>query len=379
MDDTSSEKTYIHDSDANIDVSPIEVGGITFPSGCNISPTDIKEGNVKVLSDKGVMLATFEYHDGKLDGPCILFNNCGLKKQELRYKNNEPDDWGREYDDKSKLVYEGGVCIKDRRVMRHGKGKVYTSSSSFYVTEFKNGEEKRKLLEINKNEKKMIEYDDNKRVVYVGGYCETGRIEYIKKGKGQFFEYDNKGLKKVYATENGEKKEKRRKFNNGVMTCYKDEGVVYEGGYSGNPKDGFVREGEGEEYDGCWNIVYNGNWKNDKREGQGIFYRNNELKYDGNWKNNKPHGKGRYMNEKGEVVYEGEWVNGFLQIEEMKWFNYSTDKIAVFLTKKDTLPECLYRWFSIEVEDDDASDRIIWIVRILTIAIITVLFVLTVM
>ena len=39
---------------------------------------------------------------------------------------------------------------------------------------------------------------------------------------------------------------------------------------------------------------YKGYCKNDKREGKGIIYYNNEYKYKGNYKNDKNEGKGKY-------------------------------------------------------------------------------------
>lgn len=186
--------------------------------------------------------------------------------------------------------------------------------------------------------------------------------------------------------------------------------MVYEGDYEGSPEDGFVREGKGKEYYTSENgsLLYEGDWKNDKRNGEGNYYNiegslvyeghwsdgrpngkgktynrtgksendgfwstgyytrkpNVLIRYDdadgyaGQWNNDKPHGKGKYVNKEGKV-YEGEWDNGFFQIDKYKWFNYSTRKIAFFHIEKDRLPEWLYRWLSIEVKDEETSNQII--------------------
>ena len=38
---------------------------------------------------------------------------------------------------------------------------------------------------------------------------------------------------------------------------------------------------------------YEGDWKNGKKEGKGIFYFNSGSRYEGDWKNDKMEGKGR--------------------------------------------------------------------------------------
>ena len=54
--------------------------------------------------------------------------------------------------------------------------------------------------------------------------------------------------------------------------------------------------------------LYEGDWKNNKREGKGIYYYHNIGSYDGDWKNNKREGKGvfYYIN---DDRYEGGWKN----------------------------------------------------------------------
>ena len=44
-------------------------------------------------------------------------------------------------------------------------------------------------------------------------------------------------------------------------------------------------------------------------EGKGIFYCSNGEKYEGDWKNNKRDGKGEYFLKDGIKIYEGDWKN----------------------------------------------------------------------
>ena len=56
--------------------------------------------------------------------------------------------------------------------------------------------------------------------------------------------------------------------------------------------------------------MYEGEWKNDKREGHGKAKYNTGDVYIGNWVNCKRHGLGTMYIENGDV-YEGNWQNGF--------------------------------------------------------------------
>ena len=55
---------------------------------------------------------------------------------------------------------------------------------------------------------------------------------------------------------------------------------------------------------------YEGDWKNDKREGHGKAKYNTGDVYIGNWKKCKRHGQGTMYIENGDI-YEGGWTNGF--------------------------------------------------------------------
>ena len=137
-----------------------------------------------------------------------------------------------------------------------------------------------------------------------------------KKGMkdGRCFEYRNRVLMRECVYEKNKMKEVLREWKGDVMIEY-DKGMrVYEGGWKGSIEDGFVREGEGKEYDDDGKqLVYSGGFVNGIREGMGRILKNGLVIYDGEMKYGYPNGNGRRMNEDGDVSERGEWKNGYLK------------------------------------------------------------------
>ena len=102
----------------------------------------------------------------------------------------------------------------------------------------------------------------------------------------------------------------------GKGICNFFNGDRYEGEWKDNKK-----EGKGVYY---WNRspwkgdVFEGEWKNNKKEGKGIYYFSDGDFYEGNWKNGKQDGKGIYYYSDGDI-YDGEWKNG---VKEGKGIHY---------------------------------------------------------
>ena len=66
--------------------------------------------------------------------------------------------------------------------------------------------------------------------------------------------------------------------------------------------------------------MYQGQFVNDKREGQGTFVWADGRKYIGEWKAGKQHGVGTYISKDG-VAKEGYWKNG----RKIKWVGEGED------------------------------------------------------
>jgi hypothetical protein len=89
-------------------------------------------------------------------------------------------------------------------------------------------------------------------------------------------------------------------------------------------KIGIYQWSDGRKYEGEWknnkmegngiftwpdNRRYEGEYIDDKKEGHGVFYWPDGRKYDGDWKNGKQHGVGTYTSASGKTR-EGEWAEG---------------------------------------------------------------------
>ena len=167
----------------------------------------------------------------------------------------------------------------------------------------------------------MILYDEKHRIVYTGGYDD----DYNKSGNGLIYEYEEDELKRVFVCKDGKKEfVKIEIIDSTTMKEFDENGkTVYEGGYN---KISLQREGKGDLYDSNQYLIYSGDWREGKKEGKGCYYKNNLIAYEGEWKNDKPNGKGEYCNKDGEVILEGEWIDGVIEYQYEKKFYYEDGK-----------------------------------------------------
>ena len=90
---------------------------------------------------------------------------------------------------------------------------------------------------------------------------------------------------------------------------------IYENGeyYIGEMLNG-LRHGKGKEYYKNGTIMYDGNFVNGKREGDGKYIDESGNYYIGQWLNDLQHGKGIVYYKNGTIMYDGNFING--KIEE---------------------------------------------------------------
>jgi len=64
-------------------------------------------------------------------------------------------------------------------------------------------------------------------------------------------------------------------------------------------------------------IIYEGEYKNGKRNGKGKeYYYNDKIKYEGEYLNGKRHGKGKQYYYKGNLEFEGEYLYNYKKKEK---------------------------------------------------------------
>ena len=82
------------------------------------------------------------------------------------------------------------------------------------------------------------------------------------------------------------------------------------------------------------NGKYKGQFKNDVKDGKGIYYYNDDNKYEGEWKNDLKEGKGIFYWKNGDR-YEGEFKNNKMEGRGIFYYNiifliiYSRKKIPI--------------------------------------------------
>ena len=220
-----------------------------------------RDGEAILLYD-GTPLFYLEYSNGSLTGSIKRMNAYGTVRLKGTLLNGKETELFEEYDESGHVVWIGYYKNGSRwlQVVKDGIGKYYDKKSEM------NGEY-------------YIVYTDSVALcLYVNGVC-------------------NRVIKRI-----GEK----------IMIEYNENGKrIYKGGYQGSLASGFVRSGFGTEYTDNGNIaLYSGNWNNGMREGFGTEYRMLKPIYTGNWKNGRRHGEGTESDVNGNVVKSGKWVNG---------------------------------------------------------------------
>jgi hypothetical protein len=89
-----------------------------------------------------------------------------------------------------------------------------------------------------------------------------------------------------------------------IGKIYRNKKIYYKGYLKNNKKNG-----NGIIFNSKGSKIYQGQWKNDKKEGFGIEYVNNLIRYRGYWKNDKKSGEGILYDENKCISYKGNWKN----------------------------------------------------------------------
>ena len=209
----------------------------------------------------------------------------------------------------------------------------YKNLCKRYIIYKKNGT----VEEYKMNSKILIfegKYENKKRNGKGKEYYENGKLkfkgEYINNKRNNGILYDNMGNIILNIEKNGKGKEN---YSNGKYQFigqylngkrWNGKGHNYEGKKEFEFKSG---NGKGKEYDFYGYILFEGEYKNRKRDGKGIEYAYNKIIFEGEYKNGERNGMGKSYNGKdyllseeiysyGKICYLKEYYNnGILKFE----------------------------------------------------------------
>lgn len=255
----------------------------------------MREGRAIVTDTYGMLVAELVYENDKLNGMCSFYN-AGILHSRIEYKNDFMDGWYFEY--------------QNNRIYKHCKYSTGVKKSD--IQPYNNMKDYMQEVEVDTNHILSIcKYDNN----------------YKRQGKGYVFE--NNRIQRVVEFNNDQEATVLKTFEDNQMTELDNDGnPKYIGGFADKIESDYPRKGRGKE---IMNRIclYDGDWIDNKKCGNGISYRNGRAYYNGEWRNNVPHGDGVLYDEEGNVRYEGEWDNGVYEIAPSRWYDYRNDKISI--------------------------------------------------
>lgn len=219
--------------------------------------------------------------DGWRDGEGLILREDGTPFIVVHFTNGVLDGKVTEYDDMNNVVLRGYVCQGEETGLFVEFDRNGMEVWSGYYLHGKRHTELKRSIEMDGFYEERDGSGALKSVIHfdLTRLCKDGVSYEFKDGKvSQICEYRNGTLDHVVM-----------EMKDDVLIEYDDSGKkMYEGGFSGEMKTGFKREGKGKEYDSTGkNAVYVGEWENGKRNGYGVEYKDYKAVYSGNWKNGK--------------------------------------------------------------------------------------------
>ena len=312
-----------------------------------------KKKNGKGIEYKGNEISfEGEYKNGKKNGYGKKYNFSNLLIYEGEYKDDKRNGYGKEYVPYPNLVFEGeffndkkwnGILIyrygnkkilfkgeyKNGKIW-NGKGyKIYNNEIDFEIINgngiYKKYDKSSGFLILSGNLTNgelngyVKEYDYFQKLIYEGEY-KNG----IKNGKGKEF-YSNGNIKYEGIYKEDMKWEgKGYNINgnieyeiidgNGKYKEFNQKGILsFEGEIMKGKKYGYGKDIYGIYDDQIigYQYIFEGFFLNGKKNGYGKEYMNGKIKYEGNYLNDKRHGHGKLISIDGNIVFEGEFFNGF--------------------------------------------------------------------
>ena len=80
----------------SIEIDTIKIGGFEYPPDCSFEVeyvNGMKEGNCNVVTSNGIRVCKLTYHEDKVNGLCVFFDNEGKKLKEAMFENDIQSGW----------------------------------------------------------------------------------------------------------------------------------------------------------------------------------------------------------------------------------------------------------------------------------------------
>ena len=207
-------------------------------------------GESCIINDKSVVIAMLVFVDGVAEGNCTLYDNNGIIFFKGSFVNGYREGYGKEFDENGNMVYEG--------FFKHGL--------------------RMNIVEMKEMKGYYKEVNDANEVISI---CQKNEDN---ENDGICYFYVNGKIHKVSEWESGKELSILKRFEGEKMIEFEDGLKQYEGEYRDSVKDGYLREGNGKEYDvNGEKVIYEGYFWNGKRQGNGKLYRNGDRVYNGVW------------------------------------------------------------------------------------------------
>ena len=211
--------------------------------------------------------------NGQLDGKAVIFTPNNMQIAEFTYVNGDATG-------KCKLCYESGMTYFIGNLengYRKGIGKEYDRYGNIiYNGMFDMGNRCDRYEPSEETKNYWVEKDSRG---FMKSYC---RKDKNGNNNGVCYFFDLGQIQKVSYWENNEEVELLYEFNDNIMTEYKNGYKFFEGTYYGDYLTKFYRI-SGREFNKKGDIVYIGDYFNNKRSGLGTQYFDDVSTYEGEW------------------------------------------------------------------------------------------------
>ena len=247
--------------------------GVIFYRGC--IKNGFRTGYGYEFNDYGIKVFEGTFDGGVRSGNGKEFDSNGRVVFSGHYSQNKREGKGKEYYPNGKLLYEGQF----HQGFRHWKGIEYNENGEGKEAIYEKGIKNMRFAPSTELKEYWVETDleSGSRVL-----CQIDDLG-KRFGIGYFYSHDD--IQRVSRWKDGAEIEVMKSFsNNNKMIEYSHGIKVYEGEFENSLQRNYCRYGKGMEFlpDGR-TVIFNGLYKDGKRNGTGIAYRKNVPVYHGLW------------------------------------------------------------------------------------------------